>query len=77
MTHLPPSDYKPPPPRVVRPESPYNCADMLKVYKQHGRSQSSFLSQMNHLSGQQTFGAELRYTDAIIFWLQCDQQVLG
>lgn len=50
---------------------------LLQVLKHHGTSQQTFLTAMNKKSGDQTFGANLAYDNAVVLWLLADQTVLG
>lgn len=48
-----------------------------QVYKQHGRPQSSFHSELNSASGERAFSAKLCYKHAVVLWLHCKQDALG
>lgn len=48
----------------------------LEVLHQKGRRLSEILTEQQGTAGGSALGGPLRYSKSIIFWLQCDQEVL-
>lgn len=45
----------------------------LQVYQQHGRPYSDIIAEQKSLDGGSSLGGPLRYKNALILWLQCEQ----
>jgi hypothetical protein len=45
----------------------------LQAWQRHGRPHSELLKAQREQEGGSTLGGPLRYTDTLIFWVQCQQ----
>ncbi|XP_067943497.1 tRNA dimethylallyltransferase-like isoform X3 [Watersipora subatra] len=57
--------------------TPWDDISIVNVLKHHGKTQSEFLSEINAMAGERSFGASLTYPNTIVIWLQSDKEVLG
>ncbi|XP_067943496.1 tRNA dimethylallyltransferase-like isoform X2 [Watersipora subatra] len=62
--------------RTTHPNQSRKILRALEVLKHHGKTQSEFLSEINAMAGERSFGASLTYPNTIVIWLQSDKEVL-
>lgn len=49
----------------------------LEVYRDHGKTLSAVINEQKNIPGGSHLGGPLRYEHIILFWLQCEQEVLN
>lgn len=61
---------------VYHPNNRRKIVRSLQAWQQHGRPHSELLKSQREGEGGSTLGGPLRYQDTLIFWVQCQQEVL-
>lgn len=49
----------------------------LEVFENHGKTMTAIINEQKTTAGGNDYGGPLRYEHTILFWLQCDQEILN
>ncbi|CAL1265638.1 unnamed protein product [Larinioides sclopetarius] len=61
----------------LHPEDRRKVIRSLQVYQQHGQRHSELLQEQQSQYGGSSLGGPLRFRNSIMFWLQCDKEILN